>query len=150
MLQEHFVVPESAFVLIFGDPRHAELSQNSEERELKSDIGYVRLLYSYGLIGLFLHCAFYGVIIAFAARFLRRGHENIKGVAVFCVVTSLVMFAFNAKEVLFFSRMGLSVTCLSIAALAAFWRKEAMGVVSRQSPGQVEIRSPTPARIEGR
>ncbi len=145
ILQEHFVVPESTFVFVFGDPLHAELSQNSEDRQLKSDIGYVRLLFSYGIIGLLLHCVFYGIVITFGWGFLSSKREMLKGLGVFCIVTSLVIFVFNAKEILFLSRMGLSVTCLSVAALALFRDIELRESSFAQGRGIRAGRIPNPA-----
>lgn len=117
ILADHWTVPDSASGLIFGDPRHAELSQNSDERELKSDIGYVRILFSYGIIGTSLHLAFYVIIICYAVSRMATHEPAVRGAAAFACIASLVVITFNLKEVLFFSRMGLSITCISVAAL---------------------------------
>lgn len=115
-LRDHVLVPETPTGLFFGDPRHAELSQGSVDRILNSDIGYVRTVFSYGLVGACIQYAFYVFVAILGVRGLKS--HALRPYAAFVVVNSVAMLFFEMKETFALSRIGLSITALSAAWLS--------------------------------
>jgi hypothetical protein len=98
---------------MFGNPRLIELDQGDSNRIIDSDVGYVRLLFGYGILGSLLHYVFYLIIVIQSYRLI--GFD--RRLAVFCLLFGLAMLVFNGKEVFVFARIGLSITLLTFFCL---------------------------------
>lgn len=113
-LQEnHLFMPEDARTLVFGNPRLIELDQNNDFRILRSDSGYVRLLFGYGILGSIMNYAFYMVLLRHAWK-RRQQHPVSSRVS---MLLAVVILFFHIKEIFVFTRIGLSITCLLFLAL---------------------------------
>ncbi len=124
LLSNHFIAPETAQALIFGDTKNVGLDQGDENRLIKSDIGYVRILFGYGLIGSSLHYLFYFYVIWLSFRAWKRTPSVYKDLSRFSIVFAVVILVFNFKEVFVFTRMGFSITCIMVAAIIASLRSD--------------------------
>lgn len=93
-----FILPESFLHIIFGQASYIE---NNTFYGINTDIGYFRLIWAYGLLGLALHVMFYG-------GFLRISILN-SGLSAsyvyFCMVFIFLIFFLNTKEIFFLTSM---------------------------------------------
>lgn len=115
-LEEMWVFPNDMQTLIFGQSRlftdggsHA----GTGPRILQSDIGYVRFLWSYGLIGSILNYLFYVYLLMLVMRNKVCG-AGAKLLSVFLIFLILVL---HSKEVFIFTRHGFSIICLLAFAI---------------------------------
>jgi len=107
----HVVMPEDLRTMFFGDLENMDHSQGAGgvlKRTVDSDIGYVRLLFGYGLFGSLFHYIIYLAMILNIWR-VRKNSDVISWVAMFLLV---MIFIFNAKEVFVFTRIGWSICAL--------------------------------------
>lgn len=108
-----FVVPSDPIRWVFGDAR----LYNNTLGVYYSDIGYIRLWWGYGLVGLTGYIAFYLLMaVQIGGRGVRRvmGGQNVA--FGFCVLFAI--FVLNFKEPFFFSRMSYPIT---LAAVMGLW-----------------------------
>lgn len=111
-LGQMYVIPESIALLIFGD---SQLYDNTSGR-YQSDIGYIRLLWGYGLVGLIAHIAFY-LLMGFLI--LQRRVRQVMGVrnVAFGIWFLIAIFVLNYKEPFFFVRMSYPISLVAIMGL---------------------------------
>lgn len=110
ILVKHILWPDDLQIWLVGNTEHLINSQFS--RTLNSDIGYIRNLWSYGLIG--------AILFVFPALFfVRKAFENIKTTksARLFVIISLSMIFFQAKENFLYTRMLFSLYSVFLALL---------------------------------
>jgi hypothetical protein len=136
LLGEQYVLPESIGHLLFGDARQFQNRGNYD-----SDIGYIRLLWGFGLFGLLGHLAFYlfmGYLITRPRIRTIMGTHNIAfGLWMLCGVLVL-----NYKEPFFFTRMSYPLSLLAVMAL--YWlspNKQARAVALPVKLTSSEIRN---------
>jgi hypothetical protein len=119
-LEGYIIVPDDATTLLFGNPPLFEAAYWMENRLVNSDLGYIIFLYGYGIVGSLLQYGFYGLILLYAIRYGRYS----KPLASISILLVFVILLFHAKEVFVFTRIGLSMTTLFIAALLCTKRLE--------------------------
>lgn len=112
-LAEMIIVPDTYQHLIFGVASYLE---NNTFYDINTDIGYFRLIWGYGIIGLILHIVFYVLLFLKIFRGL-KGQEYFLLIAVFAFV-----FIFNAKEISFFSKMSFQI--FLFISFSIFFMKE--------------------------
>ena len=95
-LSRMILLPKDGYVLFLGDPTH--LFNNSFERTLRSDIGYIRDLWSMGIFGLFVYMSPY---IKMAIRTYRNKESVISILAFILLLTTLF---FHMKEMFLYCR----------------------------------------------
>lgn len=113
-LGKMFVLPEDSSIFIFGRAKF----YNNTTGVYQSDLGYIRLLWGYGLIGLIGHVAFYLLMGFYIFRPCVReamGMQNIMFGFVF--LTSI--FILNYKEVFFLTRMSYPLTVAAVMGM--YW-----------------------------
>jgi hypothetical protein len=134
--------PKDLKTLVVGNQVHLEHSQNSSgsaARSLDSDIGYVRILFGYGIIGSLVIYGTYVGMIGILIRY-RMQVKMLSGLGVLLLVAILF---FNAKEVFVFTRIGWSMCSLVFCAAV----KEAV-LVQRHAVGNGRVGHPhVPRRI---
>lgn len=124
-LQNHFLFPNDWETILVGNPEHQILTQY--DRTLKSDIGYIRDLWSYGFIGSFIYIL---PVIIILLKTIRNKLFSVEGMA-FIMIT-LSMFIFNAKEGVMYTRMVFSIYSI-LFALTYF--------VDKKNVNKVELKS---------
>ncbi len=93
-----------AYELLFGDATH--ILTNDEGRILKSDIGYIRDLWSMGILGLLLYILPY-------LKMLKRMYVTRKQIFSACAFTLLLLtLFFNMKEMFLYCRCLFSIVML--------------------------------------
>jgi hypothetical protein len=117
-LESFLIVPDDATTLLFGNPPLFEAAYWMGNRIVNSDLGYVIFLFGYGILGSLLQYGFYGLILLYAIRY-RRYSQPLANISILLV---FVIMLFHAKEVFVFTRIGLSMTTLFIAALLCMRR----------------------------
>lgn len=113
LIESHLFFPSDIGTFLFGNPRLVELDQNFDDRIVNSDIGYVRLIFGYGVFGSLLYYCFYLFIITWAGRFILIE----RALSYFCIIFAVCILAFNFKEVFVLTRIGLSITMLAFFCL---------------------------------
>ncbi|TNC80761.1 MAG: hypothetical protein C9356_12745 [Oleiphilus sp.] len=114
-LSQMFYFPSELAHLMFGKPSYLKLNTYYG---INSDIGYIQLLWAYGVIG---SCAHYLLYILAVASVLKL--SNISSVTKVLVVLSiLLILLFNAKEVFIFARMSFQITVLLFFGAVLFSR----------------------------
>jgi hypothetical protein len=104
----HIVLPSDLTTLLKGDLANMDHSQGAggaATRDVDSDIGYIRLLFGYGLFGSLFHYAIYIGMIHELWR-VRRIDSMLPAIAIFMLAA---IFIFHAKEVFVFTRIGWSI-----------------------------------------
>jgi hypothetical protein len=137
----HIMIPDDLRTLLFGDLINMDHSQGAGgvvTRKVDSDIGYVRLLFGYGLFGSFFH---YGIYIYMIAKLwgIRRRNFLVSEIAIFIFS---VMLIFNAKEVFVFTRTGWPIC--SLLYCAAICSATARKSQNKQLSGSSSIRKLIP------
>jgi hypothetical protein len=110
--------PQDARTLWFGDNSHLEHSEGSKGssvRSLDSDIGYVRVLFGYGIVG---STFLYGSYIAMIAIMWNTRKQS-KLLSHLGVLLIFITLFFNAKEVFIFTRIGWPMCCMVFAGALA-------------------------------
>ena len=113
LLEHHLASIPDAKTFLFGNPEILDSDFKGPTRMLNSDIGYIRILFSYGIIGSILHYLFYLLIIYFSYNAYKYQKE-LKSLALFSIIFSIIILIFNAKEVFVFTRMGFSITAIML------------------------------------
>ena len=108
-LGEMFNLPTGFTHLIFG---RASFLENNTFYNINTDIGYFRLIWGYGLLGLFLHILVYLLFLFFAFKV----YLHDRGAAYLCFMMLGLIFLFNAKEIFFFTRMSFQISFSVICA----------------------------------
>jgi hypothetical protein len=119
----HLFLPDDLDTFIFGNPRLIAKDQNGYDRLLDSDIGYVRLLFGYGVLGSTLHYLFYIYLIMTTIKLTNRGYS--RDYAFLVLVMCIAILFFNWKEIFVFTRMGFSQVLLAFFALILLGRDSA-------------------------
>lgn len=111
-LWDMLIVPDSAAQLLLGDSLYLSNAAYS------SDIGYVRLIFAYGIVGMVAHLLFY---LAMAYQVSRRYVKELIGEdhAKLAVLVVLTMAVLNYKELFIFTRMSFAITVF--LAMAPVW-----------------------------
>lgn len=104
LISQHMKFPDSVPILLFGNPSLLDVGQ----RGVDSDIGYIRFLFGYGVIGSFILYLFYIFSLIYAYRF-RKINSLFSSLTIIMLIIILI---FQAKEVFVFARMGFSITSL--------------------------------------
>jgi hypothetical protein len=105
-----FHFPDKAEHIIFGRPSYLHLNTYYG---INSDIGYIQLLWAYGVIGSILYCVFYLAMVGFVVE-----KQSLDTLAAVLVLLALgVILFFNAKEVFFLARINFQITLLLFFAL---------------------------------
>lgn len=108
ILANQFIFPDSLNIFLFGDPEH--LINTQEFRTLDSDIGYIRNLWSFGIIGMliFVYPLLKNLLNAFS---FRKSIKYSSGL----IIGSSVMLFFNSKEGFMYTRMLCSIYSILLA-----------------------------------
>lgn len=130
-LSEMYEFPEKISTLIFGDV----VLYDNTAAGYNSDIGFVRILWGYGLIGLAGHIIFYllmGHLILSSRTRQIMGAENIT----FGLWVLGSVFVLNYKEPFFFSRMSYQITLFVIIGLYSISSSYFMSELARPKQSQ--------------
>tara|TARA_B100000768_G_scaffold166093_1_gene169155 strand:- start:2113 stop:3222 length:1110 start_codon:yes stop_codon:yes gene_type:complete len=111
LFEKHLIPIPDVKTFLFGNPELLNSDFKSSERILNSDIGYIRILFSYGVLGSILHYLFYIIIIYFSYNIFKY-QKGLKDLALFSLIFSIIILIFNAKEVVVFTRIGLSISAI--------------------------------------
>jgi hypothetical protein len=114
----HVLFPSDLETFLKGNLENMDHSQGAggaAKRDVDSDVGYVRLLFSFGFFGSMLHYAIYiGMIIELWK--VRRIDPVMPSIAIFILALILI---FHAKEVFVFTRIGWSI-CVTLYCAAVY------------------------------
>lgn len=113
-LSKMFVFPDRADVFSIGDAR----LYNNTTGVYASDLGYIRLLWGYGLVGLIGHVIYFLFMGFFVSRPRVRQVMGIQNV-IFALFFLTSIFILNIKEVFFFTRMIYPLTIIVVMGL--YW-----------------------------
>jgi len=113
-LGKMYVAPSNVVQLFVGDARRYDNTGGV----YYSDIGYVRQLWGYGLIGLIMHLAFYVLMGALITQHHVRDVMGKQNVA-FGMWFLIAIFVLNYKEPFFFARMSYPISLVAIMGL--YW-----------------------------
>lgn len=116
-LNNMYAIPSSTGQLLVGDA----VEYDNTGGVYASDLGYVRQLFGYGIVGLALHIAFYclmGWAISRPRVLAIMGTRNV-AFGAWCLVA---IFVLNYKESFFFARMSFPISVVAILGLA--WLSE--------------------------
>lgn len=111
-LWDMLILPDSALQLLLGDSRHLS------NATYPSDIGYIRLIFAYGIIGMLAHLLFYLAMV----HQVSHGHVKAligKDHVKLAVLVVLIMLVLNYKELFIFTRMSFAITVF--LAMAPVW-----------------------------
>lgn len=109
-LQSHILFPNSLSILFFGS---SEVLTNTQfDRNLDSDIGYIRNIWGFGV---FLTLLYWFPIFYFFILAIKRKNKTM--LVYSFIVISLMIILFHAKEISFYTRMLLSIYSLLLAAI---------------------------------
>lgn len=114
VLSSQWILPKDGVTLFLGEPKLIGSDQSDEYRLVKSDIGYIRILHGYGVVGSFFHYLFYFYIIYIGLKKLKSAKISSGigiGVGINVVFAFIILFS-QAKEVFVLTRMGFTFTCL--------------------------------------
>lgn len=109
-LSEMIIVPDTFGHLIFGVASYLE---NNTYYDINTDIGYFRLIWGYGVIGLTLHILVYAVLwllVINNAKLDTLGKHLL-------LMSFFFVFLFNAKEIAFFSKMSFQIFLIIVFTL---------------------------------
>lgn len=96
------IIPEGVLHFLFGRPSYLE---NNTFYNIYTDIGYFRLIWGYGVVGLGIHIFFY----AYAFHVIRKHRVWDRELSVLLIILTVFIFIFNYKEIAFFSKMSFQV-----------------------------------------
>ncbi|MDD4927937.1 MAG: hypothetical protein PHP85_01520 [Gallionella sp.] len=123
-LSDMFILPESFSHLIFGRASYLEINTYYS---VFTDIGYMHIIWAYGVIGLLLHLFFYGAVIAYLFGVFRRNSLMRSPALLGLILVSLILF-FNVKELFFFARMSFQIT-MAIFIAVLLCEKQSMAKI---------------------
>jgi len=109
-LSNMFILPADFFHILFGKASYLE---NNTYYDLNTDIGYFRIIWGYGVLGLSIHILFYLSMLWYSFKFgiVRRFFLEVNVLLIFLILL------FNSKEIFFFSKMSFQI-CFASFALA--------------------------------
>jgi len=113
-LSKMFIFPSDVWIFILGNAR----LYNNTTGAYASDLGYIRLLWGYGLIGLIGHVCFFLLMGFYILKPRVRQVMGIQNI-IFAVFFLASIFILNIKEVFFFTRMIYPITIIVVMGL--FW-----------------------------
>lgn len=125
-LGDMFVLPNSVLQWTFGDAR----LYNNVLNVYISDIGYVRLWWGYGIIGLVGYIVFYLWMGYLVLRPRVRQVMGVKNV-IFGLVVLASVFILNYKETFFLTRISYQISIVCVMGL--YWLTRRAAVISRPS-----------------
>jgi hypothetical protein len=108
LLKSHVIIPTDLFTIVFGNSEH--LINSGTARTLNSDMGYVRDLWSFGILGFIIFISPFLVTIYKTQRY-KTTDQSSNAVLIF----SLLLLLFHAKEPVLYVRMLWSVYSLLLA-----------------------------------
>ena len=120
-LKQMYILPHKLPHLIFGD---GNFGRNKTLPVVKSDVGYVRMIYGVGIIGtiIMLLPLFYALLIAFKFYKVKRH------LSILTIITIVVIFIVNVKVFYYFEfRESFKVLFLLIVSLTAVKAKKVIG-----------------------
>ena len=98
-------LPDSFKTLIFGDP--STVFVNQLNREVDSDIGYIRNIWGFGIL---LSILYWSVLLLMQTKLLlSNNHTNVKHAA---FIIGMIMILFHAKELFYYVRMLFPIYCI--------------------------------------
>ena len=115
-LKEMIQLPHEFSVIMFGNPFYF-LNAGSVDRIVDSDIGYVVYLWSFGIVGSIIYYCFY-FYLAILSYKKRNSNDYFKA----CILVTLIILFFQAKEFFIYARVGFSIHMLLYFA-ATFQKK---------------------------
>ena len=107
-LENHIVLPSKASVWLYGDTD--ALVNTQFERVLDSDIGFIRNIWSFGILGSFIFIYPIGKYFCESYRNINKG-----SMAKILFVVTLIFLFFHLKESFLYTRMFFSIYSLIIA-----------------------------------
>jgi hypothetical protein len=109
-LSNMFILPTELLHVLLGKASYLE---NNTYYDFNTDIGYFRIIWGYGVLGLGVHLLFYLSMLWCSLKFgaVRRFFLEIN------VFLILLILLFNSKEIFFFSKMSFQI-CFATFALA--------------------------------
>ena len=105
-LSNHFLFPDSFYTFFIGEAHYMDGA--TDFRLLKSDIGYIRYLWSYGLIGSILYYIPYIFIINYCYKNRQVNQLLSQTIITMCIATLF----FHSKEIFVFTKIGFSILML--------------------------------------
>lgn len=99
-----FLLPESIEHLLIGKSSYIE---NNTYYKVFTDIGYFRLIWAYGVLGLMLHMFFYFLLVKISLI-----NKTNKVLSQYVILIFVMVFIFNVKEIFFFTKMSFQITLL--------------------------------------
>lgn len=109
VLREMYFLPEDTRVLIFG----SSYLGRSDLLYIRSDVGYVRLIFALGFLGLLIYLAPYLLMLYRTIRF-RRLDRSFSNFYFFVLLASLIL---NFKELALYTRGQWSIQAILFAAI---------------------------------
>lgn len=139
LYNDHLMLPNDVKTFFLGDLRNMMHNQGAGgvvARITNSDMGYVRLWFSYGLFGLGIHLLVYVGMIHISWRF-RRHNEIMASISIMLL---LLIVIFNLKEIFFFTRNGWSITGLLFCATICSYRtRNSMRLIKSKHPSRFRM-----------
>jgi hypothetical protein len=108
LLDNHLIFPDRISILAYGQPEN--LVNFGVNRDLNSDIGYIRDLWSFGVLGAFVYIS--PLIWVLFTVFISLNQNNASKML---IVISMIFFIFHFKESFFYTRMLWSIYSIVIA-----------------------------------
>ena len=93
LLSTHYFLPDDTFTLLFGCGSSGRDSVNTGFY-LSSDVGYVRNIFAYGIVGSFLLYAIYLTILINSLMNLKNSY-----ILKYTFIATVMLFVFQLKEV---------------------------------------------------
>lgn len=99
-LSKMLIIPDDFLHLLFGKSSYLE---GNTYYNIMTDIGYLRLVWGYGLLGLFMHIFFYLLLLL---RIFKFKFNSFVDMYFYFLPVILIFFVFimNTKEIFFFTR----------------------------------------------
>ena len=107
LLRTHILFPTDIKTLIFGDGEH--LLGKQFDRELNSDIGYIRNLWSFGILGFSIYIFPLLTLLSFV---LKNKFAITMSKLIILIIS--IMFLFHSKELFLYVRMYLSIIAIMV------------------------------------
>jgi len=102
-LSNMFILPNEAMHMLIGK---ASYLHNNTLYSINTDIGYLRLIWGYGLVGSVFHYSFYifAIYVIQALPNISKAEKSLP------IILLLLTLFFNSKEILVFSRMSFQIS----------------------------------------
>lgn len=109
-LADMIIMPGEISHLLIGRSSYLE---GNTYYNVMTDIGYFRLVWGYGVIGLILHVLFY---LVFIIKLVRMKYKDLNDFYLWFLPLSIISFVFlmNAKEIFFMTRISLHITLVVV------------------------------------